>query len=71
MHSRREVDNLLDQIIEEKNRLNNKEESEPNKILAKAQLQEIKDEINKLTNSGERAKGMWTDSPEFYYKPIF
>ena len=68
MHYRRQVDNLLDEIIEENKRLNNKEESKENKTLAKAQLQQIKDQINNLTLNGERAKGLWTDSPEFLYR---
>ena len=71
MHYRRQVDNLLDEIIEENKRLNNKEESKENKTLAKAQLQQIKDQINTLTKDGERAKGLWTDSPEFICKNIF
>lgn len=71
MHYRRQVDNLLDEIIEENKRLNNKEESKENKTLAKAQLQQIKDQINTLTNDGERARGLWTDSPEFICKNIF
>jgi len=71
MHYRRQVDNLLDEIIEENKRLNNKEESRENKTLAKAQLQQIKDQINTLTKDGERAKGLWTDSPEFICKNIF
>ena len=68
MHYRRQVDNLLDEIIEEDKRLNNKKESKENKLLAKAQLQQIKDQINNLTLDGERAKGLWTDSPEFLYR---
>tara|TARA_Y100000310_G_scaffold331744_1_gene405895 strand:- start:299 stop:520 length:222 start_codon:yes stop_codon:yes gene_type:complete len=71
MHYRRQVDNLLDQIIEENNKLNNKEETELSKSLIKAELQEIKDQINTLTNDGERARGLWTDSPEFICKNIF
>ena len=71
MHYRRQVDNLLDEIIEENKRLNNKEESKENKTLAKAQLQQIKDQINTLTNDGERAIGLWTESPEFICKDIF
>jgi len=71
MHYRRQVDNLLDEIIEENKRLNNKEESRENKTLAKAQLQQIKDQINTLTNDGERAIGLWTESPEFICKDIF
>ena len=70
MHCRRQVDNLLDEIIEENKRLNNKEESKENKMLAKAQLQQIKDKINTLTLDGERAIGLWTESPEFIYKNI-
>ena len=71
MHYRRQVDNLLDEIIEENKRLNNKEESRENKTLAKAQLQQIKDQINTLTLDGERAIGLWTESPEFICKDIF
>ena len=68
MHYRRQVDDLLDEIIEENKRLNNKDESKENKLLAKAQLQQIKDKINTLTLDGERAKGLWTESPEFLYR---
>ena len=60
MHTRREIDNLLDkmnQIIANKKETN-KDRGELNKI---------KDEINKKTNHGKYAKGMWTDSPEFMY----
>ena len=71
MHSRRQIDNLLDEIITQNNRLNNKEEGEQNKTLAKAQLQEIKAQINKITKDGQQAKGLWTDSPEFICKNIF
>ena len=58
MHIRREIDNLLDKM---------------NQIIAKEkecdtpdpELNEIKDEIMRKTDNGKRAKGMWTDSPEF------
>lgn len=58
MHTRREIDNLLDKMIEiiAQNKESNKESRE---------LQEIKDEISRKTLDGKRAKGMWTDSPEF------
>ena len=58
MHTRREIDNLLDKMNEliANKKLSNKDKQE---------LQNLKDEINKKTNNGERAKGMWTESPEF------
>lgn len=58
MHIRREIDNLLDKMIEitENKKESNKESRE---------LNEIKDEISRKTDNGKRAKGMWTDSPEF------
>lgn len=63
-HIRREIDEILDQI---------------NEIIAtsemqggiddqdKTELQQLFDEINKKTLNGERAKGIWTESPEFNY----
>ena len=58
MHIRREIDNILDKMNDliANKKLSNKEKEE---------LQNLKDEINKKTNNGERAKGMWTESPEF------
>jgi hypothetical protein len=58
MHTRREIDNILDKMSEliANKKLSNKEKEE---------LQNLKDQINKKTNNGERAKGMWTESPEF------
>ena len=58
MHIRREIDNTLDKISKliAKEKLSNKEKEE---------LQNLKDEINKKTQNGKRAKGMWTESPEF------
>jgi len=58
MHIRREIDNLLDkmnQIIANKKDAN-KDCPELNKIF---------DEIRRKTDNGKRAKGMWTNSPEF------
>ena len=58
MHTRREIDNILDKMSEliANKKLSNKEQEE---------LQNLKQEINKKTNDGKRAKGMWTESPEF------
>ncbi len=58
MHIRREIDNLLDKMnqIIAKEKTSNKESRE---------LNEIKDKIMRKTDNGKRAKGMWTDSPEF------
>ena len=58
MHTRREIDNILDKMSEliANKKLSNKEKEE---------LQNLKQEINKKTNNGKRAKGMWTESPEF------
>lgn len=58
MHTRREIDNLLDKMLEiiAQNKESNKHTAE---------LQEIKDEISRKTLDGKRAKGMWTESPEF------
>lgn len=58
MHTRREIDNILDKMSEliANKKLSNKDKEE---------LQNLADQINKKTNNGKRAKGMWTDSPEF------
>tara|TARA_B100000035_G_scaffold309164_1_gene314956 strand:- start:833 stop:1018 length:186 start_codon:yes stop_codon:yes gene_type:complete len=58
MHTRREIDNILDKMSEliANKKLSNKEKEE---------LQNLKQEINKKTDNGKRAKGMWTESPEF------
>ena len=58
MHTRREIDNLLDKISEiiAKNKKSNKDKTE---------LQTLIDEINIKTDDGKRAKGIWTESPEF------
>ena len=68
MHLRREIDDLLDYIIEEKEKLG-KDKTKDQKILD--EIKEIKAEIRKLTFEGERAKGLWTESPEFICKDIF
>lgn len=68
MHIRREIDNLLDKMIQiiEQNNLCDKAGHQDLVTAENAtQLQTIKDQINKKTDNGKRAKGMWTESPEF------
>jgi hypothetical protein len=62
MHIRREIDHILDDIskIITKNKTSNKE-SEDNR----AMLKHLYATINLKTDNGKRAKGMWTESPEF------
>tara|TARA_Y100000589_G_scaffold221834_1_gene209408 strand:- start:587 stop:787 length:201 start_codon:yes stop_codon:yes gene_type:complete len=64
MHVRREIDNILDEINEiiAKNKKSNKQSSED-----KAMIEHLERTINLKTDDGKRAKGMWTDSPEFLY----
>ena len=65
MHIRREIDHILDEIneIKAKNKESNKEKSED-----KAMIEHLERTINLKTDDGKRAKGMWTDSPEFIYR---
>jgi len=65
MHIRREIDNLLDKMIEiiKQKKSSNNEERKTEENL----LKEIKNKIKIKTNNGKYAKGMWTDSPEFLY----
>ena len=58
MHIRREIDNLLDKMNEII--ANKKESNKPD-----PELNKIFDEIRRKTDNGKRAKGMWTNSPEF------
>jgi hypothetical protein len=62
MHTRREIDHILDDInkIIAKNKTSNKESKDD-----KAMLEHLYATINLKTNNGKRAKGMWTESPEF------
>lgn len=62
MHLSREIDQLLDYLTEQKNKLG-KDKSKSKEILA--EIKEIKAQIKKLTHEGTRAKGLWTDMPEF------
>lgn len=64
MHTRREIDHILDEINEiiAKNKKSNKQSSED-----KAMIEHLERTINLKTDDGKRAKGMWTDSPEFLY----
>lgn len=65
MHIRREIDNLLDDMIEiiTQKKSSSSEERKTEENL----LKEIKNKIKVKTNNGKYAKGMWTDSPEFLY----
>ena len=65
MHIRREIDHILDEINEiiAKNKDSNKEKSED-----KEMIEHLTRTINLKTDDGKRAKGMWTDSPEFIYR---
>lgn len=64
MHIRREIDNILDQMLEiiAKNKTSNKQNDDD-----KAMIEHLERTINLKTHDGKRAKGMWTDSPEFMY----
>ena len=65
MHIRREIDHILDEINEiiAKNKDSNKEKSED-----KEMIEHLERTINLKTDDGKRAKGMWTESPEFIYR---
>ena len=62
MHIRREIDHILDDInkIIANKKTSNKESEDD-----KAMLEHLYATINLKTNDGKRAKGMWTESPEF------
>lgn len=68
MHTRREVDAILDEINEIIAKENDSNKQSPEDT---AELQELFNQINKKTLNGERAKGMWTDSPEFLTNSVF
>lgn len=65
MHIRREIDNLLDDMIEIITQ--KKSSSSEERKVEENLLKEIKNKIKIKTNNGKYAKGMWTDSPEFLY----
>ena len=64
MHVRREIDHILDNMLEiiAKNKTSNKQNNDD-----KAMIEHLEQTINLKTDDGKRAKGMWTDSPEFLY----
>lgn len=68
MHARREIDHILDNINEiiAKNKTSNKQNDDD-----KAMIEHLKQTINLKTDDGKRAKGMWTDSPEFNRTNIY
>ena len=67
MHLGRKVDELLDYMAEQKKQLGKVKGKTP-EILS--EIKEIKKQISLLTHNGERAKGIWTDMPEFTMKPF-
>jgi hypothetical protein len=70
MHLRREIDGKLDDLIDEIKALNKYKDGE-SPINHRLAVEDLKQEIIKLTNSGERSKGLWTEAPEFAYPNIF
>ena len=68
MHIRREIDNLLDEMLEIITQ--KKSSSKDEQIKEEEFLNKIKKEIKVKTNDGKYAKGMWTDSPEFNYTKL-
>ena len=69
MHIRREIDNLLDEMLEIITQ--KKSSSKDEQIKEEEFRNKIKEEIKVKTNDGKYAKGMWTDSPEFNCTNIF
>jgi hypothetical protein len=70
MHLRKEVDQLLDESIEIRERLKQGNNKDKEFVELAMQFDEIKNKIKNKTREG-RAKGLWTDSPEFYVKSLF
>ena len=57
MSEAREVDKILDELSEEYKKKGKQKDKEV--------INNLKEKILKLTLDGERAKGLWTESPEF------
>ena len=57
MSESREVDKILDELSEEFKKIKKKQDNEV--------IDNLKEKILKLTLDGERAVGLWTESPEF------
>ena len=57
MSEARQVDKILDELSEEYKK---RKKDQDKKV-----IDNLKEKILKLTLDGERAKGLWTDSPEF------
>ncbi len=68
MHTRREIEHILDDKnkIKTKNKKSNKKSKEKKKKVGNKE-----GERNNKTNNGKYAKGMWTDSPEFNCTNIY
>ena len=69
MHTRREIDYILDDIIElvAQKKSSSKEERKSEEAL----FNHLCETINLKTNNGKYAKGMWTESPEFNCTNIY
>jgi|TARA_B100001094_G_scaffold57552_1_gene53050 hypothetical protein len=63
-HIRREIDEILDQINEI---ITTSEMQGGMDDEDKAMIEHLERTINLKTDNGKRAKGMWTESPEFNY----
>ena len=57
MSEARQVDKILDELSEEYKKKGKQKDKEA--------INNLKEKILKLTLDGERAKGLWTESPEF------
>jgi len=57
MSEAREVDKILDELSEEYKKRDKEQDKEA--------IDNLKEKILKLTLDGERAIGLWTESPEF------
>ena len=57
--SSREQQIIIDELKKERSFLIKKNDS------IDGSIKNLQSQINKKTNDGKRAKGMWTDSPEF------
>ena len=70
MNLRREIDQKLDDLNDEIKALNKYKDGE-SPINHRLAVEDLKKEIIKLSHSGERSKGLWTEAPEFAYPNIF
>ena len=75
MHLRREVDTILDELIEQNNRLNDAEDAAEMgvdvRLAVSGEIKELQTKLLQITNDGKRADGLWTEAPEFIYPNAF